>query len=204
MTAHPDPGRRQLRFLGGLALSLIGLILFLSFAAHPVQAHSGGTPQLTNAEAGPYRVSVWTGPDPVRAGELHVSVAVVESTEPGASQEEIGNLVLNATVQVRVEPIGQTGDALIAYATHENAVNKLLYEADLDLPAEGQWRVTIQVEGPAGAGSAAFEIEALPTSPSNIFLAVPWPVWAGLIVAVFAIGWLVQMSRSQKPEAQHA
>ena len=204
MTTPRVPGQRQVSFPGGLAFGLVALIVSLAFAAHPVHAHGGGTPKLTNAEAGPYRVSVWTDPDPIRAGELHVSVAVVESLEPGASEGEIGDLILDANVQVRAEPISQAGNVLIAYATHENAVNKLLYEADLDLPAEGQWRVTIQVEGPAGAGSAGFEIEALPALASNIFLTVPWPVWGGLIVGIFAIGWLVQMSRSQKPEAQHA
>ena len=39
-------------------------------------AHGGGTSQLSNAEAGPYRVFAWTTPEPWRAGEVHVTVAV--------------------------------------------------------------------------------------------------------------------------------
>jgi hypothetical protein len=161
-------------------------------------AHGGGTPQLNNAEAGPYLVSVWTEPDPIRVGEFHVTVAVLEPPEPSPSGREDGNLVLDATVQVDVKPINQAGQTLVAYATRENAVNKLLYEADLELPSEGQWRVDIQVEGPAGIGNAGFDIEAAaPRSVINASGWLPGPVWAGLGLVLLAVGWSVYTFRSR-------
>jgi len=186
-------------------LDWLGLAaLLLLFVARPAQAHGGGMPQLTNAEAGPYWVSVWTEPDPIRVGDFHVTVAILQAPEPGASAREAGELVLDATVLVQAQPVSQVGEILIAPATRDNAVNKLFYEADLTLPAEGQWRVDIQVNGAAGAGSAAFEIEALPPSPFNSLVGFGWPLWAGLGLALLAAGSWFQMSRHRKSEAAHA
>ena len=194
----------QVRYVEGLARVLVGLILVLTISPPTAQAHGGGVSQLTNADAGPYLVSAWTQPDPIRVGDFHITVAVAESTEPGASDREAGDLVLDATVRVGVDPVSQTGERLVVPATRGNAVNKLFYEADLELPAEGQWRVDILVEGPAGAGDVGFDIEALPPSGLNTLLGLGWPLWAGLGLVVIAAGWWFQMSRDRKTEVSHA
>jgi hypothetical protein len=193
-----------LRYVGRLAPILLGLTLLALSGTRPAVAHGGGTPQVTNAEAGPYLVSVWTEPNPIRVGEFHVTVAVLESPAPGSSARESGDPVLDATVQVRVAPASETGKALIADATRENAVNKLMYEADLDLPSEGQWRVDIQVEGPTGTGSTGFDIEAAPPAVFSAAGWLPWPVWAGLSLVLVAVVWSVQAFRSQKDRGSSA
>ena len=193
-----------IQYTGGLALTLLGLALTLLLSAQPALAHGGGAPQLTNATAGPYRVSVWTEPDPARVGELHVTVAVVEAPEPGASSRDGGDLVLDAAVLVRVEPVDRSGETLIAMATRDNAVNKLFYEADFDLPAEGGWRVEIQVDGPAGAGSTAFDVDALPPSTLNNLFGLGWPLWAGLGLTLLVAGWWSTMARDRNNEVRHA
>jgi hypothetical protein len=190
--------RTALRHIGRLAFTLVGLALIMPLDL--AQAHGGGTPQLTNAEAGPYRVSVWTQPDPIRVGELHVTVAVSEPS----GQRNAGDLVLDATVRVQVEPVGQDEESLVAFATRENAVNKLFYEADLDLPVEGQWRVVTWVEGPAGAGGVSFDIQASSPSAFNNLGTLRWPLWAGLGLVLIVAGWGVQISRDRKTEAHHA
>jgi hypothetical protein len=188
----------DLRYPGELALILLCLALLALSGTQPAMAHGGGTPQLTNAEAGPYLVSVWTEPDPIRVGNFHVTIAVLESPAPSSSERESGDPVLDAMVQVNLKPISETGKSFVAYATRENAVNKMLYEADLDLASEGQWRVDIQVEGPAGTGSTGFDIEAAPPSVFNAAGGVPWPVWAGgLGLALLGVGWSVLTFRSQ-------
>ncbi len=205
MRFHRNSDRRTfIRNLAGLALTCLGLALILLFASRSVQAHGGGTPQLINAEAGPYWVSVWTDPDPIRVGEFHVTVAVSEAPKPGSSTREAGDLVLDAAVLVRAEPVSQNGETLVAAATRDNAVNKLFYESDLTLPAEGQWRVDVQVNGTAGAGNAGFDIEA--SSPSTFYtlLGLGWPLWAGLGLVLVAGGWWVQMSRHREAEVGHA
>ena len=197
MRLHRSATRRAVNWLGLAALLLL-------FVPRPAQAHGGGVPQLTNAEAGPYRISVWTQPDPIRVGDFHVTVAISQAPKPGASTREAGELVLDATVQEQAEPVSQVGDTLSAPATRDNAVNKLFYEADLTLPADGEWRVDIHVNGAAGAGSAAFEIEALPPSPFNTVVGFGWPLWAGLGLVLLVAGWWLQTSRHRKSEAAHA
>jgi hypothetical protein len=195
------------KYTQGLAWTLVGLALTSTLAfvinARPVQAHGGGEPQLVNAQAGPYRVSAWTQPEPIRVGRMHLSVAVSESPGPGSSGEETGDLVLDAAVRVQMNPMNRPGPALVTSATREDAVNKLLYEADMELPAEGQWQVVISVEGAAGTGSASFNIEVLPSLASNAltalgtFRTLRWPVWAGLALVLLTVGWSVQTFRGQ-------
>ncbi len=184
-------GRKALRHLAGLALALP---FILGGAPGTAQAHGGGTAQLVNAPAGPYQVSVWTQPDSIRAGQkLHISVAVSESS----NQAETSNLVLDATVHVQLVHLTPTSETLAAFATHENAVNKLFYETDLDVPTEGEWQVLVEVEGPAGAGSADFHMEALPSSASNT-LVRRWPLWGGAGLALLAVGWSVYAFRARR------
>ena len=67
---------RLLRDARGLTLTWLGLALILLFTPPSIQAHGGGVPQLINAKAGPYRVSVCTQPDPIRVCEFHLTLAV--------------------------------------------------------------------------------------------------------------------------------
>lgn len=174
---------------------LIALALVLGLNTGVVWAHGGGDARLTNVEAGPYWVSVWTQPDPLRVGGAHVTVSVAE---PGASEtghREAGPPVLNGTVEVRFEPLDRAGEPLASLATHEGAEIKLLYEADVELPETGRWQVVIAVEGPQGAGSTRFEVQVEPAA------AVNWTwVGGGLgLVALVAV-WIAQRFRTQGAE----
>jgi len=166
------------------ALAILGLLL-TALPAQAALAHGGGAPRLTNADAGPYWVSAWTQPDPLRVGQAHVTVAVSEPN-PTAGAREAGQPVLGATVSVRFEPLDRAGETLNLAATHAGAVNKLFYETDLELPHTGRWQVTVFVEGPAGAGSASFEAQVSAPSPFN------WTRVAGLGVVALAVVWAVQ------------
>jgi hypothetical protein len=171
---------------------LIGVFLILVFGFSGVAlAHGGGTPQLANAKIGPYRISVWTEPAPLRVGEAHFSIAVAEPPASDAAQYESGPPVLGATVELQLQPVAGTGQILTAQATHETAVNKLFYEADIDLPAEGLWEVTISVAGADGSGSVSFEIEVLPSSNSG------WMVFGGIGLAVLVTAWGIQWYRKK-------
>jgi hypothetical protein len=99
-------------------LSPAQLVLALSGPARTAQAHGGGVPQLTNAPAGPYRVSAWTQPDPPRAGTLHLSIAV-SAPQPGAAEAEAGDVVLDAAVRVRQRLTG--GETLTTQASRQNS-----------------------------------------------------------------------------------
>lgn len=132
------------------ALVLAGLILVMvAFLSSHLQAN-GGKPRLKKVEAGPYLVSVWTQPDPSRTGRIDVSVAVTRA--PTAEPVEA------AEVRLRAEAL--TGRGTVTAALERGAGgSRLLYHGNLELPSEGLWRVTVAVEGPAGTGQTAFELD---------------------------------------------
>lgn len=174
---------------GGVAV-LVALVLVLTTAT--AWAHGGGTPRLTNVEVGPYWVSVWTQPDPLRVGEAHITVAVSEPSASTSARREAGSPVLDATVDVAFKPLDHVGETLTTRATREGAVNKLLYEADLNLPEVGHWQVIITVQGPQGSGSADFEVEVAPPS------AFSW-TWIGALgLAGLAAVWAAQRLQSYR------
>jgi hypothetical protein len=56
---------------------IIGLTLLLVVAN--TRAHGIGTPRVVNQPAGPYLLSAWTDPDPLRMDETHVVVGVTNA-----------------------------------------------------------------------------------------------------------------------------
>ncbi|MDT8306304.1 MAG: LPXTG cell wall anchor domain-containing protein, partial [Anaerolineae bacterium] len=65
-------------------------------------------------------------------------------------------------------------------ATNANAANRLFYEADVTLPQSGPWTVAVDVTGPAGSGSASFDIEVGEADGPN------WFLWGGGAVLALA------------------
>ena len=151
---------------------------------------NGGTPRLSNARAGPYLVSVWSQPDLPRAGELDIGVAVMtlEARDP----------ILDAEVRLTAEPIDRGGTPISVVASRGTGANKLLYHVDLELPIEGRWRVTVHVEGPAGSGSAGFELEVKPP------VAAHWPLVGASAVFVILMGIAWRMLRPRRGHSERS
>jgi hypothetical protein len=172
-------GKRQQKLDFSEKVQLLAFTIALAILTHaaPASAHGGGVPQLVQTPSGPYQLYAWTNPNPARAGVVHVTVALAEP----ASQKP----VLNADVQIMAAP-GDGGQPVSVPATHENAVIKTYYEADLDLPAAGTWQFTVSHSDAAGSGSASFELDVQPA-------AFNWrPIAIGAVLAVIAIGaWVV-------------
>jgi len=158
-------------------------------AVQPLRAHGGGAPVLTNATAGPYLVSAWMQPDPLRVGEVHLTVAVTETPAPDAPPGEGGPPVLEATVGVQARFLGGNISPIVTKATHEEAVNKILYETDFHIPQAGKWEITLAIEGPNGPAETRFTVDVLPVSRRNGWLI------GGAAVVVLLIGWATARRR---------
>ena len=76
----------------------VPLLLILTIVVH---AHGTGTPQLLNAPTGPYLLSVWTDPDPLRVDEAHVVVAVVE---PVTQEFSVSDVVVTVRLRWLADP----------------------------------------------------------------------------------------------------
>lgn len=155
--------------VAGLALLLVG------FACSEVRAN-GGTLRLASAPAGPYVVSAWTQPDPPRIGRIDVSVAVMQ---PGT-----GEPVLDARARLVAEPKWHGGSVARTELQRGGGGNLLLYHGEVEASGEGRWRLTIEVEGPAGRGQAAFGLDVVPPNP-----VVWWLLGAASTVVVGLLGW---------------
>lgn len=156
------------------------IALSLIFFGPSVLAHAGvGTQQINNQNIGPYRIWAWSDPEPPVVGSYHVAVALTESLENDPNGFA-GEPILNADVVVEMEH-QTSGVQLIAQATHEDAVNKLFYEAILAPQQTGTWEIRVIIQGPEGPVQASYSDEV--ESP-----AFPWIAVGGGVLALLLAG----------------
>ena len=179
-------GLAKLRFIPAVTATILAIISFGGFPSI-IEAHTEGKMQLASAPAGPYRLTVWTSPDPAEIGELHVALAVV--TDEDASP------VLDARVLVELVPEGQ-GEALISLATTDDSENKFLYEAVFDVVDPGRYVVNLIVQGEEGVGSGvAFDLDVEGSSGFNWLYLIP----IVLIVAAAGLLWYALRRPTEDP-----
>ena len=165
-----------------LAAALTVLALTILFA-QPVAAHGGGTPRLAGQNAGPYRVYAWSQPDPLRAGDSHLTVGVTlpagDASNGGSggvdssTQDEVA--ITDAQVVVTYTPVqgdiygdgNGAGEPIVAHAQEQESLGTVYYEADVALPAPGRWAVEVAVSGPAGGGTVGFEADVAAARGTN-------------------------------------
>lgn len=168
-----------------LAFAAIGMICADVWA-------DGGVVRWSEEQDG-VELTVFTSPNPLRAGPVDVSVLVLNA--------ETGVVISDTDVQVRLIPRDQMASPIHAVATHTDATNKLLQAALVELPAAGEWDVEVECTTPAGAGTqssvAKFTMEARPQLPR--WLAVwPWFTWP--VAAIFLFGFHRHLvTRKQSP-----
>jgi hypothetical protein len=91
-----------------LVRTILMVTLLLTMTLQVASAHGEDrTLQLSNATAGPFRVTVWTAPGILRTGEIHVEAAVIGVD--GASLRDV-------LVQVDVSSLAGNAEALTAMA----------------------------------------------------------------------------------------
>jgi len=156
--------------------SLLALALLATMSGVSA-AHGGGTPQLSDVPAGPFRLFVWTSPEPWRAGgEAHVTVAVTSLDAAGQTIPVEG-----ATIAIELMPAGAPERAIVLAATPVAGAGAGFYEGDTSLSQAGEWDVSVKVSAAAGAGDAGFVYQVMPGSQIN------WLLWLGGALAVLAV-----------------
>lgn len=156
-------------------------------------AHGGGEPRLTNVAVGPYRLYLWSLPEPPRVGDFHLSVVLTEPDGSAPVSDEDKPLeaaILDANVQIVLEPVDRKGDSMVLSATHDEAVFKVFYEADAQLPTAGKWQATVSVAGPKGEGNASFALDVLPARTVN------WTLIVGIGIGILTLIGLSRFGRT--------
>lgn len=170
-----------------LIFSLLVLAaVFLILQPASTSAHNGGEPRLVDVEAGDFRLSVWTLPVPLKAGDLNFIVFVAESSASGGSTFVRANTpVLNADIKLTITP-DDGGKSLVVYPSHARSVNKLFYEAYFRLDEVGSYKAVVLVESNGKTGTANFDFDLLQGAAD-----INWFRYSGIAVLVVAIGWFV-------------
>lgn len=168
-------GRRKFRV--GTILIGCAILFMVVVQTGPVRAHTAGKMQLSAAPAGPYKMTVWTSPEPATLDELHVALAVVLA--------EDASPVLDADVNVQL--ISADGSPVLEEpATTEDSENKFLYEAIFHPATRGLHQVNIQVSGADGAtGNASFELEIVGESGLNVLYLIPVGLGLAAVAMLF-------------------
>lgn len=168
---------------GPIALSrLYKLLLLIPITAAillvhipTARAHHGGVVQFKE-QAGPFIIAVFTEPTPLYAGPVEVSTMV--------QNRDNQRPILDADVTVLLQQRG--GDAISAKATRQNASNKLMYTALVDLSAAGDWELRVLVKhGPASESVAGAVTAKAHRSPLLSFL--PYLALFPLAIGLFGI-----------------
>lgn len=164
---------------GPTPLLLLTLVAAAALAVPPAVLANGGIARLVRAPVGPYLVTVYSSPTPLRTGEVDVSVMVQDSTN-----ELVDVAIEVEAVPLRVEEGGPSPETVRREATRQQATNKLFKAAKFDIEAPGDWRFRVRVES---AGEVEFEA---PVVRSTI-LDRPYLLAVLILAPVLLIGWLL-------------
>lgn len=167
-----------------VAGAVVALTLLLGASAARAD---GGTVQLQQAD-GAFVITVFTAPTPLRAGLVDISVLVQKRDGSAA--------VLDANVRLEIRSSTDRGATVRSAATREQATNKLLNAATVNVPSTGSWELHVVVQ--RGDDRAEVTCQLAVAAPLPPLLA-HWPYLAfpPAAVLIFALHqWL--RSRSIK------
>jgi hypothetical protein len=153
---------------------LIGCCL-LGFAA---SAYADGGRLRLHAPAGPFVVTLFTTPDPLRADDADFSVALERASS--------GALVNDADITLILTPAEGERGRIELQATRAAATSAFLQAADVKLPHPGSWKVTVAVRQGSESGECSTTLDVLPKSPlgGQIFWEVLLVPFLALLFAV--------------------
>ena len=171
------------------ALSRIGLVTGLCLAVQVLFA-DGGTVQFQK-QGGPFFVTVFSTPVPLRVGASDLSV-MVQTAEDRSE-------VLDCDVTLHLAKAGERD--IEARATRAQATNKLLYAAPIVFPSAGSWHLIVEIKKGRATVRVNGEVAVLPELPP---LVAHWPYFAVLPGAVVLFGlnqWLKVRRKIRNPRA---
>jgi hypothetical protein len=155
---------------------ILGLAVWLVLANFQQVIADGGVIRLSEKK-GDYRITVFTAPNPFRAGPVEISVLV---------QDEVtGDPAPDVKVVVEAAPADRSEESRHYEATSGGATNKLFQAATFELSAAGAWNFAVQIDGKRGSAQVDFAMEAGDRLPRWLSL-WPWFSWPFLVVLLFA------------------
>lgn len=164
---------------GWMVMLLLAVVGFASGFASLLAHADGGVVQFEKS-AGPFVVTVFTTPSPLRAGRVDISLMIQsrENEQPVLDCQAFIQLRKEGAVSIRCE------------ATHEAAQNKLLYAAPIKISEPGLWELEVTIKHDGNSTAVGGEITV--ASPAPVMLAY-WRslLLPPLIISLFGLNqWL--------------
>ncbi len=135
------PRMLRRRFSAGTAEAITFVVIFVAAGLCLASLASGGSDDdvalRTSQVSGPFVVSVFALPGELDAGRSEFSVLVQD--------RDTLQVVQDADVGLQPRQAGASGPTAIVHATVDSSENKLLQTAEVDLPSEGDWTLTVHV-----------------------------------------------------------
>jgi hypothetical protein len=158
--------------------------------AAAMAARGDGGSVLSQQTSGPYRITLFGSPSPLRAGPADLSVMIQDAKtgEPVLDQSVAIDVqaALNPGSTAWLPPCCSMAKSLGAVtATHASAQNKLLYAANIVLPSSGLHDITVRVggdKGPTLEGKIDVQSPVTPAASYWACLAAP-----PLLIGIFAL-----------------
>jgi hypothetical protein len=150
----------------------------------------GGAVQ-SRQEAGPFIITVFASPAPLRAGPVDLSVLVQD--------RETQHVILDAAVSIHLQ---NANSEINATAASANAQNKLLYAANVDLKIPGDWQYSVTITRASASATVSGKMTA---SPAGTSLSSYWSYFAFPPVCIVLFGihqWLRGSSGRRLPPAK--
>jgi hypothetical protein len=172
------------------ALRRIGIVAGLCLATSILFA-DGGIVQFQK-QAGPFLVTVFSAPVPLRVGPADLSVMVQKVDDRSK--------VLDCDVTLALSKPGDRG--IQARATRTQATNKLLYAAPVVFPLPGSWHLRADIKERGDTVRVNGELAVLPELPPLI---AHWPYFALVPVAAALFGlnqWLKARRKTRNPQGR--
>jgi len=150
------------------------LALMLNVMLAPIGAHADGGIVHLREVSGPFLVTFFAATDALRVGQIDTSVLVQDRTT--------GTVILDTTVNLELQPLGDTNPPFSIRATLGQAKNRLLQTVTIDVPTPGWWAVKIRVRRYREEEAVlATKLLIMPAAPRLASL------WLFLILPPFAI-----------------
>jgi len=168
----------------GLAalLGALAILAALATATLPALAN-GGIVRISHQPVGPWFVTVYSAPNPLRTGQLDISALVQDSTDE----------IIDIPVLVDAEPVGFAAESIEQPATRGQATNKLFKAAKFPVDVPGRWAFRIRIGSAASAdfdgagGELRFEAAVAKTT----ILDRPYLLTVLVLLPLAVLGWFL-------------
>lgn len=178
--AHQGRPRRSTPILLAVTLALATLAALTTTAWA-----NGGIVRISQAPVGPWLVTVYSSPTPLRTGEVDISTLVQDSA----------NAIVDVPITVDATPVGFVAEAVRSPATRRQATNKLFKAAKFDIAVPGRWEFRVRVgsaaQGEAGASGPGGMVSFAAVVAKSTILDRPLLLAALVLLPLVGAGWFL-------------